>query len=389
MFVFLNENLLLEATSKYIKKIFDPALLTFKEFSSSINKQDAWHPHSAYQYSLNNDMENIRYADYETLINRIKKNGLFFELRMNTEGGLKYGKKDEEGEYIRDKNGRVVLLTAEEIKLLGLPTEEYSFAIFDENKQAIGLAQLEWNATLIAVVKEYKNWGFGNILMDVFESKYPGNDSGGFTPEGISFLKNYHSKKVREYLASGFYSYLIKQGHISKEKVKKIISNLTEKKKKTNDLDLDFNRNEDLMLMRYADTDYILYNKKAYDFYQTELENRFDFLKERLIKAHFRLFYYDHGGDILSRIQFFEYDNEGYKNIMQSALIYEVLKKGLELKKDDMFKKAYGGINKKELMVSQIPQMVNQEKTYRKKHDKYQEIEHRIVEMAYSKYNNS
>jgi len=389
MVIFLNESFILEATTEYIKKVFDPALMTFKEFASSINEQDIWHPHSAYQYSINDGMESIEYNDYETFINRIKTHGLTFELRMNTRKGLKYGKKDEKGEYIRDENWKVILLSDDEIKLLGLPTEEYSFAIFDEDKQAVGLAQLEWNATLISVVGEYKKLGFGKILMDAFESKYPGNDSGGFTPEGISFLKKYHSEKVREYLASGFYSHLIRQGHISKEKVKEIISNLSEKKKNKEDLDLDFNKNEDLMLMRYADTDYILYNKKAYDFYQTELENRFDFLKERLIKAHFRLFYYDHGSDILSRIQFFDYDNEYYKNIMQSALIYEVLKYDLELKKDDILKKAYADINKEQLIVGKIPQMIEQEKTYRNKHDKYEEIENRIVEMAYSKYDNN
>jgi len=390
MFVFLNESLLLEATSPYIQKVFDPALLTFKEYAAAINPRDMWHPDSAYQYSLSeNDLESTRYEIYNTLINRVKKNGLIFELRMKTKPVL-YGKQNEDGEYIRDEKGSIILLTDEEKKELGLNSVRHSFAIFNDQKKAIGVAQFEFGATLISVVKEYKGWGFAKILMDIWEKTYPGNDSGGFTSEGFAFTRKYHAEKVREYLASGFYSFLIRSGQISKEKVKEILSELPEKsKKKKIEYDLDFNKPEDLLLMRYADTDYILYNKKAYDFYQTDLEEKFDFLKDRIIKAHFRVFYYDHGSDVLSRIQFFEYDNEDYKNIMQSALMYEVVKHDLDLKQDEVYKKAFDGINKNKLIVDKIPQMINKEKSYRRKNDEYQEIEDRIVEMAYSKYDNN
>lgn len=383
MKVFLSEE-----TTPYIKKVFDPALMTFKEYANAINSQNLWHPNTAYQYKLGKDLKLTKYNKYEILIQRIKKNGLEFELRMHIRKNLIYGKKDKNGDYIYDEHGKVLILTKDEMNILNLPSEEYSFAIFDDEKQAIGIAQMEWNATLISVVEEYKNWGFAKILMDAFESKYPGNDSGGFTSEGISFLKKYHAQKVREYLANGFYSYLIKKGHISKEKAKEIISNLPEKKTNKNNLDLNFNKPEDILLMYYHG-DYVIYNKKAYDFYQTELEAKFDFLKEKIIKGHFRILYLDHSDEYNGRLQIFEYDTPEYKALLQNALIYEIVKNNIELKKDTTLKDAIGDFNKKNLDLNRIANKIKEEAKYRKNHDKYQEIETRIVEMAYSKYNNN
>lgn len=82
--------MLKEETTKYVKKIVDPALMTWGEFSNAINSAGKSHPETAYKttYEINKGKEYKSKKNYPTLINRFVSNNMEFELRENIEKGL-------------------------------------------------------------------------------------------------------------------------------------------------------------------------------------------------------------------------------------------------------------------------------------------------------------
>ena len=71
-----------EATSPYLKKAIDPALMTFSEYHNLVNPDHKMHDSKAYDSDLK-DLNRYDDADsYAKLMNTINKNGITFEVRM-------------------------------------------------------------------------------------------------------------------------------------------------------------------------------------------------------------------------------------------------------------------------------------------------------------------
>src|SRR6185437_3004605 len=95
----------LAATESYVTKKIDPALLTWEEFYSSINKKDKCHPSSAYNWSL--DKFKDTKEEYPVLLYRKNFRERSFEFRMNKEDRY-------EGKFVKtDPEGRVVSINGE------------------------------------------------------------------------------------------------------------------------------------------------------------------------------------------------------------------------------------------------------------------------------------
>ena len=101
--------MLKEETTKYVKKILDPALMTWDEFHKAINKQGEWHPETAYKttYEINNKTDNDK-KNYPKFVNRFISNNIEFELRERIEKN-EYVMSDENGNSIRDVNGNLLI----------------------------------------------------------------------------------------------------------------------------------------------------------------------------------------------------------------------------------------------------------------------------------------
>ena len=304
MKVLVSESLLSEATSKYVKKVIDPALMTWQEFHDNIiNPQDEWHESTAYsrnnnyEYAKQNSLSADGYMNikkYPILVNTITVNGRRFQVRKK-QTKRHYYLTDERGERITDQEGRFIEMNDVERKAMRFPEFYYEVAIFDQDGVMVSSAENEWGALLVTTVDEFKGWGFGKIVLAEYRKGMPEADSGGFTNAGYNLTQNYYFGLVRDYLAKGFYSYLIKKGHISKEKVKTIIAQLPERSKSKKELDLNFNDPKDILVIDLDNGEFILYNKKIIPLLIKEKDPNNHFVREGLL-GHIRPLYMDHVG---------------------------------------------------------------------------------------------
>ena len=205
----------------------DPALLTFKEYEKVANPSRKSHGNSAYQHTGSLDYH--KYEDFKPL-RRFKSRGIEFELKIKHETH-RYAKVHPETEDIlRDENGNVMYMDDEDLKAAGINPVHITLGVFDGRK-CVGAAQDEWGALLIMVVQEYQGFGLGPIIGKVARTLEPYADSGGFTQGGYYNLQKVHAEFVRDYMANGMYSHLVRTGQLTAERAKEIISsaNLTKK----------------------------------------------------------------------------------------------------------------------------------------------------------------
>jgi GNAT superfamily N-acetyltransferase len=92
--------------------------------------------------------------------------------------------------------------------------------------KAVAMASDEWGATLIMVVDEYQGRGIGQALANIWYQLNPSFTSGGFTRAGEANAIRTWAARVREFLANGWYTALIRQGVLSKEQVEAILKEL-------------------------------------------------------------------------------------------------------------------------------------------------------------------
>lgn len=207
----------------------DPALLTYDEYYKVANPSDKWHPDEAYQTT--GSLPYLHYENFKPL-RRFKSRGLEFELMVQKEEHRYVKTNLETGEVVRDENGLATYWTPEEMKAMNKSTEDYTFAIFHKGN-AVAAAQDEWGALLILVVSEFQGFGLGPILGKVARSMEPYADSGGFTPGGEQMLRKVHREFVKDYMANGMYSQLVRSGQVTVERVKKILDSANLKYKQT------------------------------------------------------------------------------------------------------------------------------------------------------------
>ena len=222
-----------EATREFETKLIDPALMTIGEYHTYLNPQQKSHSNESYQWDMAKYREwgqsFMAYEKFSTLINAKIVKGERFELRMKTIDNWsenKYVKHDPDGEIIRDEHGMAMYMTPEDLKASPIKQFDYEYCIFNERREPVASAQDEWGCWLFGVALEYRGYGFGPWIGGVARAKIPDRTSGGFTMSGSRNLDKIHEKLVREYLSSGFYSWLVRSGQITKERVQEILKSV-------------------------------------------------------------------------------------------------------------------------------------------------------------------
>lgn len=372
----------------------DPALLTWNEYYKEINPQDKFHDSSAYQVKLG-DID-WKLKNHDTLINTFKSNGLTFKILANVVDlwNLNFVKKDENGNNLTI-DGKVQYYSKEELKKLKPSRYDYTFIVVNEDDQVVASAENEWGALLIRVVKEYRNFGIGTLLGKLARKYEPYKDSGGFTAGGLKNAKRVHTEFVRNYLANGTYSKLVRDGKISIERVQKILNSANVKERKPKkELDLSFNDPKDWLLWYGGYNSAILYDKKLKDLFELSENGKIHYKHLRKgIKAHIHVEQPRSGDDL------YIYDIN-YSNDHAGKLIVQIMKTILKnedstiLKMHEHWDEVNRKLNKlgytisniteseRSLSYSTIKQWVKKEHNFRKSFDKYGEFENRILEFA-------
>lgn len=390
-----------EATRPYIKKIVDPALLTFSEYLKIADPDGKSHPSTAYDYDIEklNRYENSQ--DYQKLLNTITVNGIQFEVREKQidRWDNKYVKTDENKDIVRDENGKAMYLTKDEIAKL-IPPEKryvYEFAIVRKDTgDIVGNTSDEWGALLVTVAQEYRNFGFGTLLVKLKRNREPTKGSGGFTSAGLSNFRRVHSEMVRDYMASGMYSYLVNSDVISKERAKEIINSISDKKSKPKQKNLNTNNPEDWLIMTDSGSSYvILYDKKIYDLEKDYIDTSNYWVEQFIIGMvaiggldNFTTIDRRYGSDkiVIKLIEILIngeypkpiYFEEDIANLLKTMMGEKLNMEPVTKENRTMYK---CWVDRPTLNISQI---MKNEKNIRRKYDQYDEMKYRIQELAES-----
>lgn len=267
----------------------DPGLLTVEEFLTVRNPKDKYHPGSAYDFDLKKLNQDYSLTHLGTAKDRFDE----YTVIGNDNGMLVY--KDErlvgvihDGTLYTDKNAKrlpsgytttgrdrdhkdfgfnsvkAVKYPAEYVALVsdvaknnkdkykvllknlivdGEPMEVraerqpeenkgVSLAVLNERGEVVAEATDEWGATLLVVAEEYRGKNLGQLIGKLWYSFNPDYGSGGFTRSGEENAVRLWEDRVREFLANGWYSELVRQRLLTNSRVKEITSGLRSRPQK-------------------------------------------------------------------------------------------------------------------------------------------------------------
>lgn len=109
--------------------------------------------------------------------------------------------------------------------------------ITNEEGYKVAFSGDEWGAHLIYVVREYRGYGLSQKLYDFYLEMHPDRDSGGFTAAGLAGMRRAWERQVARLLASGYYKTALRDGLITKEKLKSILDDYNKtSRRKSSDL---------------------------------------------------------------------------------------------------------------------------------------------------------
>lgn len=252
----------------------DPALLTTQEYLKIVDPDEKWHPSEAYDWSL----EKMNYRpdlikDYPVLINNLTVRGLKFQLRAQRTK-LTYNRWDDEAQnYLRGPDNQLMVIPDDEVAAAGKPLHEVSVGLFNDKGQMVGTVQDEWGAVLIAVAREYRGFGFGQLLGRVARTLTPTKGSGGFTPGGRANFMKVHRETIRDALASGKYRDLIRKGQITLDRVKEILASANLKQRPTPQSSVNLDTSDPRNWLVYGEYGaFIVYDKKLREIHEDHPE---------------------------------------------------------------------------------------------------------------------
>jgi len=253
--------------------------------------------------------------------------------------------------------------------------------IMNQDGYVVAQASDEWGATLLVVAQEYRGKNLGTILGKIWYQLNPSYMSGGFTYSGLRNAVKIWQDHVREYLSSGKYSRLVKNGTITKDKVKEIVKSANLKPKKK--IQTKTPSKPDILIYVDLDGVFVIYDKK---FYEDQSED----------------YIYGHGflRDIRDgeKMYVFAIDYEPAYKKMATMIIFHIakhekIKLYTKVPPSDVLELDYPEIVKKDdyawlkKPIIDIIEVKKHEEEYRNRHDKYDEIFYSLLEMANSKWN--
>jgi hypothetical protein len=374
----------------------DPSLMTFSQYRDLVDPEHRTHSSDSYDVDLE-QLNREGSAEYPKIIQRIRKNGLEFVVRMKTNKN-RFTKMNDRRQIVRDASGQAMMFTDEEATALGLSLYDYEFAIFNDKNQKVAAIQDEWGAILVRTAKEYRGFGFGPYLTKIMRTIVPAKESGGFTPAGLRNLRKVHRMFVSDALKSGKYRTLIKQREMTVARVKEIVDSATfPETGEYKDVDLSASNPSDWLLYGDDNGTFVLYDRKIKDLF--EKEERWSHFLDTMIKGVIYVqpgdmygIVFNYGGatkeirSFLLKIAASYCEREGVTLLVDSEDIEDVDTQHMSI---DSPTKA-SGIMRHEVSligppINYVPEMIK-EMEFRKTFDQYHEFQYRLVEFAEAKY---
>lgn len=256
----------------------------------------------------------------------------------------------------------------------------HTIVILNNQGYVVAQASNEWGATLLTVAQEYRNKGLGKKISNVWYKYNPQFLSGGFTQAGLENAKKFYFSRVREAIQSGWYKDWIKDGTISKDKVKEIISSLPPKYKKS-DVTKQEDKPQPLFYSDYQST-IIIYDKKFQDNPDYQYIYGVVHFEEKDGKLFPYRIDYDRKFDKLTTYAMLQ---------MAKDLGYDI---NLDMEPADMVEyenlediEFDGSVIKLSSDKLPLRELVKFEKRFRNSKDQYDETYYQIMDMAFQKWN--
>ena len=266
-----------------------------------------------------------------------------------------------------------------------------NMAVFNEEGKIVAVAQNEWGATLLGVADEYRGRGLGKYIGNVWYKLNPNSESGGFTQSGKSNALSIWNNRVREFLSRGWYSNLVQEGRLSKNRLKIILSDLDSRGSSSSRLPDDFQgspKQQPKRLLLHIDFPvFILYDQEfleVSDLYDNDLSQYiygYGFFRGSGDKSYlYRVDYERAYRELIINVAlqmardegFSIYDGEGYSDILELDGVDHVQRDGdyVNLTKD----------------ILPLNRLSSREKRIRRKYDMYDEKKNFLYELADSKW---
>jgi hypothetical protein len=378
-----------EATNNYKSQLFDPALMTWKEFYNAVNPQCKTHGDNSYDFPLSKFRDNK--SKYPTVLYRKLINGISFEFRMFKKDRYEgqFAKIDPETQQPVRINNEIQFYTVQELEARKFRRWEYSFGVFHDEQQ-VGETSDEWGCVLVMVAREYRTFGIGPILLKMAWEAEPGKNSGGMTSKGFAASKRVHGMFVQDYLQKGYYSLLVKEGKLTPQRAKEILAG-AQKIKARPERNMGSDDPNDWLL--YGENgSFILYDKNFKEMLDAGDEDANRFWYERFIKGGVyvgggygiedKWYLHQLGGETPQLKQF----------MFRLALSYAKAPVKVYNDDKDVLDPNVVDIGEDGFVTMKIPSidyrgMVRQEKLWRKQFDKYDEFKNRLLELSEAKYN--
>ena len=259
-----------------------------------------------------------------------------------------------------------------------------SLAVINERGEIVAEATDEWGATLLVVAQEYRGKNLGQLIGKFWYMLNPDWESGGFTKGGEENATRIWEDRVREFLANGWYSELVRQGTLTKQRVEEITAGLRPRKQKKEEPKVEDKKGEVLV---YVDdpkepVSFVIYDSQF-------LEDQDD----KYILAHGFFRSSESVGSFLYKLDYERpyaklatyvalqmarangepiYIGEGYGDLLELEGLENVTVDG-----------DYASLTKDVLPLATI---AAQERRARKPFDQYQQVYHSLLEQADSKW---
>jgi hypothetical protein len=258
-----------------------------------------------------------------------------------------------------------------------------TLAIFNSQGLVVAMASNEWGATLLRVAQEYRGKGLGKLIGQYWYEFNPSFESGGFTSAGRANALALWQARVREFVARGWYSALVRQGRLTQQKVRQILAGVSRSKAPGRQIAAPAPLKPTGDVLVYSDgVTFVVYDRA----FLTEQDERFIhgfgfFREEERIGPYIYRIEYDRPfADLVTKVALQIardngedlYDGEGYHDMLETEGIPGVVRQGdtLRVTRDLVPVKA----------------AAQKEKRLRKAVDPYGEKHALLLEMAESKW---
>ena len=253
-----------------------------------------------------------------------------------------------------------------------------SISVLNSSGEEVASVTDEWGATLVGVAKEYRGKGLGKIVTKLWYEWNPAHGSGGFTGAGQENAIRVWEDRVREFLSKGWYSELIKENTLTKEKVQDILSGLSTKVKF--DTSVPVKTKDSPLVMIIDDVAFCVYDEAFFEDPTEDNVYAHGFFRASGGKTFLYSIDYDRKYRKLATYIALQmardegiqlYNGEGYSDILELEGLDNVEQNG-----------DYVSLTKDMLPIAKLSRI---EQAYRKPRDKYREMEVLIMEAAESK----